>query len=143
MDHAVLSVKSYPADFVEASRARFVSLLDAYRRLTETLPAGSLTVASEFEHRFVHAVLVSLDAAFVHRVRAQEGKDGNALNEVRMLAESILANDGVLAPNTTIKYVAARSVTGVDIGQPIGPGIDSVHALVMTVHDEIRSRYPQ
>ena len=45
-----------------------------------------------------------LDRAFVHRVRKNEGKDGNALNEVRMITDSILENGGVLAANSTIKY---------------------------------------
>jgi len=138
----VLSVNAYPADYVTASRARFASLLNAYRHLADgpssTDPRAGI---ADFEPHFIRSVIVSLDASFVHRVRAQEGKDGNPLNEIRMLAGSILTNDGVLAPNTTIKYVAEHSVAGTEIGQPINPTIDTVEALIVAVHDEIQTRY--
>ena len=63
--------------------------------------------------------MVVLDRLFVHRTRGREGKDGNALNEVRMLCDSILENKGVLAANNTIKYDSAKSVVKLAIGSEI------------------------
>ena len=139
----MLSVNAYPADYVTASRARFAALLKAYRHLTDGPSTDPGADDVEFEPRFIGSVIVSLDASFVHRVRAQEGKDGNPLNEIRMLADSILTNDGILAPHTTIKYVAERSVAGIEIGEPINPTIDTMEALIDAVHDEIQTRYPE
>jgi len=136
-------VNAYPADYVTASRARFAALLDAYRHLTDGPSTDPRADNAEFEPRFIGSVIVSLDASFVHRVRAQEGKDGNPLNEIRMLADSILTNDGILAPNTTIKYVAEHSVAGIEIGEPINPTIDAMAALIVAVHDEIQTRYSE
>jgi hypothetical protein len=46
----------------------------------------------------------------VHRARGLEGKDGNPLNEVRMLCDSILQKDGVMTADKTIKFDPAKSV---------------------------------
>jgi hypothetical protein len=48
-----------------------------------------------------------------------KGKDGNPLNEVRMLSNSILLNGGVLAAKKTIKYKPQTSVLKLKIGEKI------------------------
>jgi hypothetical protein len=55
----------------------------------------------------------------VHRLRGVEGKDGNALDEVRMLCASMMSNKQVLCADNTIKYVPAQSVLKYEIGQTI------------------------
>ena len=60
-----------------------------------------------------------MDACFVHRTRAREGKDGNPLNEVRMLCNSILRNAGVLGAGKTVKYEPETSVLKLRIGDEI------------------------
>jgi hypothetical protein len=45
--------------------------------------------------------------------------DGNPLNEVRMLCDSILRNGGVLAADKTIKFNPAQSVLKLRVGDPI------------------------
>jgi hypothetical protein len=56
---------------------------------------------------------------FVHRSCTLELEDGNPLNEVRMLAASILQNEGVLASDKTIKLDAQRSILKLKIGDAI------------------------
>ena len=56
----------------------------------------------------------------MHRTRAIEGKDGNPLNEVRMLSQSILYEGAVLSLDKTIKYNAETAVSGLAIGDEIG-----------------------
>ena len=47
--------------------------------------------------------MLVLDNLFVHRLRTLEGKDGNPLNEVRVICSSLLENGGVLAADKQIK----------------------------------------
>jgi len=48
----------------------------------------------EFEQRFFNDQVLILDNMFVRRLTGIEGKDGNPLNEVRVLSNSILLNQG-------------------------------------------------
>ena len=51
----------------------------------------------EFEQRFFNDQVLILDNMFVHRLTGIEGKDGNPLNEVRVLCNSIFAQPGQVA----------------------------------------------
>jgi hypothetical protein len=62
---------------------------------------------------------VVLENSFTHRSRTLEGKDGNPLNEVRMLCNSILQSHGVLAMDKTINYNPAKTILQIPIGQEI------------------------
>lgn len=53
-------------------------------------------------------MVLALDQLFVHRARGIEGKDGNPLNEVRVLCTSIMANGGVLVKDSQIKLDPAH-----------------------------------
>ena len=55
----------------------------------------------------------------MHRLRTAEGKDGNPLNEVRVLCQSILETGNVMAPDKTIKLVPSKSVLGTEYGDEI------------------------
>ena len=60
-----------------------------------------------------------LDRYFVHRLRIVTGKDGNPLNEIELLADSLMNNDGVLLGNNVIKYVTEQAVVKLKIGDSI------------------------
>lgn len=112
----MLGVKNYDTDYIDACRGRVADTLDTLDAAREGLPEA---VAERLETTVCRELVVVLDACFAHRVRALEGKDGNPLNEVRMLAASILAHDGVLASSSPIRYRPDRAVLGIDIGEPI------------------------
>lgn len=112
----MLAVTRYPREYVDACRSRVRTQLAAYRRVASS--ADEAAVAS-FAPLFFANLTLALDASFVHRTRAIEGKDGNPLNEVRMLCTSILTNDGVLLADRTIKYEAKASVLKLEIGDQI------------------------
>lgn len=47
------------------------------------------------------------------------GKDGNPLNEVELIADSLMNNGGVMRGNNVIRYGSEESVTKVKIGDLI------------------------
>jgi hypothetical protein len=83
-------MKKYSKDYIAACRARVDADLRAYRKQVGKEPA------KEFEARFFNGQVLLLDYMFVHRLSGVEGKDGNPLNEVRVLCNSLLLNDGKL-----------------------------------------------
>jgi len=67
---------------------------------------------------FAQAVIV-LDAWFGHRERDLEGDDGNPMNEVRVVADSVVGNAGVLRVEGPIRWVPARTVLRLAVGNEI------------------------
>jgi hypothetical protein len=82
-----------------------------------------------------------LDRYFVHRLRAVTGKDGNALNEVELMSDSLINNDGVLRGNKVIKLIPDQSVLKLDIGDRIRLGAADFERLSKAFLAEIRSRF--
>ena len=116
-------MKKYPKAYIAACRARVDADLRAYRS-----QAGE-TPSKEFEARFFNDQVLLLDYMFVHRLSGIEGKDGNPLNEVRVLCNSILLNRGKLQvdrlpgwPNSAvagIKLPPEKSVLKLKAGDEI------------------------
>src|SRR5450631_2025591 len=84
----MLGRKNYSRTAIDVARAQVEAGLAAYR----SLPVAART--AEFEALFFNREVHILDYLFVHRLMVVEGKDGNALNEVRVLCNSLLLNDG-------------------------------------------------
>src|SRR6266851_1839908 len=105
------------------------SQLAAYKTLLTTAGAKAGTgnasfdsAVASFEPLFFNNLVVALDGFFVHRSRTLERKDGNPLNEFRMICTSLLQNHGVMCtdkPNKTIKYSPEKSVVKLKIGDEI------------------------
>ena len=87
----------------------------------EKIEAGksAFNAVESFEPLFFNNLVVVLDRFFVHRSRTMEGKDGNRLNEVRIMCDSILENRGVMSANKTIKYCPEKSILKLQIGEEI------------------------
>ena len=67
---------------------------------------------------FYNMALV-LDISLCHRQRGLEGKDGNPLNEVKVLCTATLENHGILAQDKTIKMNPAKSISKYEVGDEI------------------------
>src|ERR1043165_6666377 len=85
----MLGMKSYPKEYIASCRARIKRDMKAYSELP-------VTAKKLLEHTFFNNLLLALEYSFVHRLAGSEGKDGNPLNEVRVLCNSILFNNGKL-----------------------------------------------
>jgi hypothetical protein len=116
----VLSVNEYDESYIDACRSKMNEQLAAYEALVATAGDQSFHAAVEaFEPAFFNHLVLVLDNYFVHRSRTLEGKDGNPLNEVRLLCNSILRNDNVLCADKTIRFKPEASVLKLQVGEEI------------------------
>jgi hypothetical protein len=107
----MLGVKAYPREYVDSCRAKVASDIAAF---------GALKGAnSGFEATYFNNLVIVLEAMFVHRLRTLEGKDGNPLNEVRVLVNSLLEHGGELTADKSIKLVSSKSVLGLEYGERV------------------------
>lgn len=119
----MLGMKTYTHAYIAVCHARVDADLRAYRKQVGKAPS------KEFEVRFFNDQLLLLDHMFVHRLTGIEGKDGNPLNEVRVLCNSILLNNGKLQvdklpgwPNSagaSIKLSPAKAVLKLKVGDNV------------------------
>ena len=141
---AVLAVTSYPEVYVQLTAAKLADQLAAYAALADAVKGNAKAEAAlaAFAPGYFNAMLLALDHHFMHRMRGAEGKDGNPLNEVRMLSDSIMEHDGVLKDNRTIKYKAEKAVAGVAVGQEIALDAPTFERLAKAYLEEMGKRFP-
>jgi hypothetical protein len=120
------SQNHYPKKYIDECRSKLAAQVFIYQALVaaarkQTGPVNpQLAIAlTAFESVFFNNMVIVMDRYFVQRMRAMEMKDGNSLNEVRMLVNSMMNNDSKLYPDNTIKYDPARSVLKYRIGDEI------------------------
>ncbi len=119
----MLGMKAYSRDYIDACRARVDNDLRSYRK-----QVGKARF-KEFEARFFNDQVLLLDYMFVHRLSGIEGKDGNPLNEVRVLCNSLLLNQGKLQvdklpgwPNSAVSSLTLppeKSLLGLEMGDGV------------------------
>jgi hypothetical protein len=141
----MLGVSSYPQAFVDGCRRRLEAQLRAYDELLAAVDGGAAPgdgLVAAFEAQFFANLVLVLDHSFMHRLRGVEGKDGNPLNEVRMLSNSLLEHDGALTAEKAIRYDAGRAVVGIAIGDRIRIDEKSFRLLADAYFAEIEKRFP-
>jgi len=135
----MLGVSKYPKPYIEQCRARFGAQLDAYEALASATPAADATGA--FEPGFCGHMLMALEMSFVHRLRGVEGKDGNPLNEARVLCSSLLLHEGVMTPEKSIKLKPDESLLGYREGDRIELTIPQLRRLSDAFFAELERRF--
>ncbi|MEO8696432.1 MAG: hypothetical protein ABI658_23160 [Acidimicrobiales bacterium] len=120
----MLGRNKYTREELDQSKATIGAQLAAYKAVIRTTggKAADKKVAAAleaFEPLFFNNLTIALDRFFVHRVRPVTGKDGNPLNEVEMICESLLNNNGVLRESKVIKLIPEKSVTKLQFGESI------------------------
>jgi hypothetical protein len=73
----------------------------------------------EFNVHFCNNMVLALDRPFVHRLRMSTGKNCNPLNEVELLSDSLINNDGVFRGNNVTEWIPDQSVLKLKPGDPI------------------------
>jgi hypothetical protein len=118
----MLGRKNYTRQELDHAKAALHQQLSAYKKLAKAIDGtsnGTASALNSFEPRFVNSMILALDRYFVHRLRTVTGKDTNPLNEVELLSDSLMNNDGVLRGNNVLKYDPDHSVLKLQIGDRI------------------------
>ena len=131
----MLGMKTYPQDYIDACRARVDAQLAAYR--------AAAVKDSAVEAAFFNNMVIVLDSYFTHRLRGVEGKDGNPLNEVRVLASSMMQGGEKLVKDTQIKLDPATSVLGLEVGATIALTEADFVALSKAFFAELEARFAE
>ena len=143
--HGGTPKKDYTKEELDHAKKAVDQQLSAYKKLAKAVDASSdakVTAALEALEPvlFTNMVLV-LDRYFVHRIRPVTGKDGNPLNEVELLAESIMDNDRVMRGNKVIKLVPAESVMKLEFGDRIEFTAAEFDRLAKAFFAELEARF--
>jgi hypothetical protein len=141
----VLGRKDYTPDEVATARKAIEEQLTAYRDLAAAIDATgepkAVAALEAFEPVLANALVMELDRFFVHRLRAVAGKDGNPLNEVGVLVESLLVGGGVLVAHKVVRLRPEGSVLGLAPGDRVRLTVDRFEQLADAFFGELMDRF--
>jgi hypothetical protein len=142
----MLGRNTYTQEEVDNAKTAVGQQLAAYKKLAEavagpTTDANTVSALEAFEPLFFNNMLLALDRPFVHRVRMVSGKDSNPLNEVELISDSLMNNDGVLTGNKVIKWNRDQTVLKLNIGDRIEVGAAQFDAISAAFFEEIEARF--
>ena len=126
---------TYSADEIESCRDNCDALLAAWG-------ANDVEDSTLESLVFGHAVVV-LHTWFGHRQRGLEGDDGNPMNEVRVIADSIVDNDAVLRVAGPITWVPERTVLRLAVGDEVEITANGFERLTAAYLAAIESTYAE
>jgi len=140
----MLGRKTYTQAEYDHAKEAVDQQLAAYKKLVKAAGATSdpkVSAALEgFEPLFLNNMTMVLDRYFVHRIRPVTGKDGNPLNEVELMTESLLA-DGVFRANKVIKLDPDESVAKIKFGDKIAMNVAQFERLAQAFFAELEARF--
>jgi hypothetical protein len=144
----MLGRKDFTTEELDQARAAVTDQLAAYQDLVKAI--GNAPQSAEvhaalaaFEPLFCTNMILALDRRFVHRLRVVTGKDGNPLNEIELLTDSVMNNNGELRGNNVIKYVPGESVLGLNVGDRISPTAADFERLATAFLDDLDRKFVQ
>ncbi|RSC93493.1 hypothetical protein [Tenacibaculum singaporense] len=140
----MLSKKTYSKEYIDKCRAKVEKDISTFKSLADIITTGNQELNNAlltFEHRYFNNMVLVLETLFTHRMRGKEGKDGNPLNEVRMLSNSIMENDCKMSVDKTIKYKPEQSVLNYQIDDEIKLNQSDFTKLSEAFFDDLKAKY--
>lgn len=142
----MLGRSTYTREEFDQSKAAISAQLAAYKALVKTANGKTAdkkvgAALDAFEPMFFNNLTLALDRFFVHRVRPVAGKDGNPLNEVEMICDSLMNNNGVLRESKVIKLIPEKSVAKIQFGDPIRLSAEQFERLSAAFFVELERKF--
>ena len=123
---SMLGRKNYTQEEIDQGKVALDQQLAAYKKLAKAITSQASdneidSAIESFEVHFFNNMTLVMDRYFVHRLPGAdyEGKDGNPLNEVRILCDSLMNNNGIMRGDKHIKLTPEHSVLKLNIGDSI------------------------
>jgi len=126
---------TYTSDEIESCRDNCDSLLAAW--------AANDVEDTTLESLVFGQAVVVLHTWFGHRAPDLEGDDANPMNEVRVIADSIVDNDAVLRVQGPITWVTERTVLRLAVGDPVEVTANGFERLAAAYIAAIEATYPE
>jgi Cu/Ag efflux protein CusF len=139
----MLGRKNYTQAEYDHAKKAVDQQLAAYKKLVKAVDTADPKVKAAlegFEPLFLNNMTMVLDRYFVHRIRPVTGKDGNPLNEVELMTESLL-DDGVFRANKVIKLHPDESVAKIKFGDKIAMNVAQFERLAKAFFAEVEARF--
>ncbi len=133
----MLCMNGYENDYVRYCEKNISQLVTHYQELIGVLKTRPI----DFENGLCAHLVLALDNYFLHRSRAIEGKDGNPLNEVRLICAAITENKGIFTQNKTMKYDANNSVLKFNYGDEVRITIEEFSKLNEGFIEQIKIKF--
>ena len=140
--------KNYTQEEIDYGRAATGEQLAAYKELARAFGSGTAgknveAAIEAFEALFFNNLTMVMDRYFVHRLPGAdyEGKDGNPLNEVRLIVDSLITNGGVLRADRQIKLTPEGSVLKLSVGDTIRLSQADFERLSAAFFSELERRF--
>jgi hypothetical protein len=144
----MLGRKNYTQEEIDQGKKALDQQLVAYQELVQAVTSQAsdqkINAAFEsFEAHFFNNLTLVMDRYFVHRLPGAdyEGKDGNPLNEVRILCDSLMNNHGIMRGDKQIKLTPERSVLKLNIGDSIQLSEEDFERLSAAFFAELERRF--
>ena len=139
----MLGRSTYTKEEIDRAKGVIRAQLAAYKKLSKAASADKKvdSALDSFDRLFFNNLTLALDRPFVHRVRVATGKDGNPINEVEMVCESLMNNKGVFAKSSVIKLAPESSVLGLQFGDTIELTVSDFERLSAAFFADLEAKF--
>jgi hypothetical protein len=144
----MLGRKDYTKEEFDNGKRAIQRQLTSYRQFVDAATGDkpdkeTQAALDAFETEFFNNMTLVLDRLYVHRLSGKdhEGKDGNPLNELRLIVDSLLDHKGVMRVDKQIKLPTDKSVLGIDVGDTIKLTEDDFKKLSKAFFEELKRRF--
>jgi hypothetical protein len=144
----MLGRKNYTREEYHNGKKRIEQQQGAYEKIVKatvgaTRAADAKASVTSFETAFFNNMALVLDRLYVHRLSGKdyEGKDGNPLNELRLIVDSLIDHNGVMRADKQIKLDPDKSVLGIEVGDTIELTEQDFAKLSKAFFEELKRRF--